>query len=408
MKLTNKDQPTVTSMKEIDVSKFEFDIANSGMVPAFVIYNRNTGKIIASDDVPRFMTIKARLRTSYFDTQAKLLKYEHENIPIVKCSLLKNTNPYKNLMKNFEYAYSNLCLEVPADQPLKTKADSATPLYSYLTVAAYPCSLEDETQCESFDTVLSLSLAIGYSKHYIQFADYENPFKSIYYYREELNVMPNIGTTVYNFIRKIDLVDQTSAIFNSVARGSALVVEREEASSHYRENVTRCTEAEIDSFSCKAYINFEIRSSGEVEVMTRIYSDFFSAFSEIGGFKEVVFTAVIILYFAYNNILMNKYLRSQLLDTTSLKEFIRKDNFTTTRTAKKPTVNEKSLRSHEPATVSQTTISKPLQTTTLTANTPQAPHPLHRSHSFDTGSTSPHPTTRPQTTQSQKPASSFP
>jgi hypothetical protein len=60
------------------------------------------------------------------------------------------------------------------------------------------------------------------------------------------------------------------------------------------------------------------RSSGETETVTRIYTEILQAFAEVGGFKEIVFIGMFIIYSLYNQYYMDKYLREKLLPSNAL------------------------------------------------------------------------------------------
>ena len=85
--------------------------------------------------------------------------------------------------------------------------------------------------------------------------------------------------------------------------------------------MTVCTTTQIDTGECFPYIYFNFEYSGTVNFITRTYVDFLTAFGNIGGFKELVFMSMLVLYSLYNEIMRKKYLNSKMVDIENTKIF---------------------------------------------------------------------------------------
>lgn len=101
----------------------------------------------------------------------------------------------------------------------------------------------------------------------------------------------------------------------------------DEASIRYlpRPASSSCGEAEIASGQCLPHTVIRYIYSGDVSYITRTYVDFLTAFGNIGGFKELVFMSMLVLYSLYTEVMRKKYLNSKMVDIENTKIFFEND-----------------------------------------------------------------------------------
>ena len=78
--------------------------------------------------------------------------------------------------------------------------------------------------------------------------------------------------------------------------------------------VAYCTEAQIDGGSCEPYMEIIWRSAFEKLKIQRRYKTSFEAFSEIGGFVDLINYGILAIYFYYNTRSYLRFIRSQLIE----------------------------------------------------------------------------------------------
>ena len=89
--------------------------------------------------------------------------------------------------------------------------------------------------------------------------------------------------------------------------------------------MSACSNASIYGRTCPPYLSYRYAHSGTVQYITRSYVDFLSAFGNIGGFKELVFMSMLVLYSLYNEVMRKKYLNSKMVDIENTKIFFEND-----------------------------------------------------------------------------------
>lgn len=324
-RLTDKSQPSVMTVSDMDMEKAVYDITNSGLIPVFVTYNKYTGQLLNIEEMASMITMRAIYRTARFSSETKKVDMVDVYIPIIDCLQLANPVPYKDIYNYEELNGYRVCLDIPTNVTLNIAGDRSSHKISSLSslrIEVLPCSLADSTKCDPMSRLAEYSVGMGYNKQYISFPQFDNPIKRYYYFREEINLMPTTGTVMLNFIKQAHIYDQTSAIFDASYTGSLIQIAREELGASSRPSQMTCTTAMIDAFQCFPYYAIEYRSCGLTETFTRVYPDFFSVFAEVGGFKEVLLTCICITYVFYNGFFKDRHIRSEILDIPSVQSLL--------------------------------------------------------------------------------------
>ena len=152
----------------------------------------------------------------------------------------------------------------------------------------------------------------------MRFADFDNPIRPAFYAREEINMQRNVASKLFQYLKKTVIKDETNYVQPKHEDQIAEDTDREEFSTLERDGSSYCFESTIQAGGCQPYLTIEYRSSGLQDTCVRSYTNIIDAVSNIGGFKELVFMGVVVVYTFYNDFFMNRYLVSEFVLPNSL------------------------------------------------------------------------------------------
>ena len=322
MRVFDKTSPVVTQLKEYDLNNYNFDIYKSDLLPRFIMIDKPTGAIIPAKQASKLVTFKAKYAMFAFDMVTKTLGEISTPISVVPCMALQNKEPYAFLWEQgFDKgptAFGLSCLELPTDlTSIIVKGNKFSDQNVFLKVEMYPCSLPNALDCASAAQINNVRMAILTQKRYIDYRDYYDPVKAITNLREDISLMQAAGVSLYNYIKKTVIEDETNFFMPKSPEREFYEITFEENNSFMRSGSTICTPTEINSVpvasTCTPYVIMEWRSSGLQETYTRTYTDLMTAFSDVGGFKELVLLGAIIIYAFYNGYYKEKYIKQSII-----------------------------------------------------------------------------------------------
>ena len=317
--------PTVFQTSTSNLGDAKFNLKDSELLPTFVFLNRSTNTPIPAiyhslftTQVAEFIYTSNNLVTSTIDTN----KIQYFVKP---CLEITNRKPYERYFSDSTFvaaAFLFSCIELPENTDFLIYGDRISTSMGRLALQSYPCSLPNPLMCLPSAAFVQFEMGVITFRKYIQYSDFKDPIKAHLVPKESLNFIEAIGTIVTTQINKVTLEDNTNLALKQSENREYLNIVSEQVTSTSRPLQTYCTVAEISSYVCSPYVTIEYRVSSVFYKFQRTYTDLMSAFSDIGGFKELVFIVAIAVYIIYNNIVLGKTLERTILDAESIQGFV--------------------------------------------------------------------------------------
>ncbi len=300
----DRNHPLVLCTKESDLENVQYKLKYTNLMPSFILYNKKTLQPESLDLLSKFSTLKADYWRSYYDFEKFVSVEQIVSLDMKPCLSLINKRPYQWIFDNSNYtmnAINFVCFEIPENMDLTVRGGRASSEITAFRVFAYPCSLPDQSKCEAYSRYSGYSLISFNVRKYITFSDFNQPVKIAVNTREEINLQKSLGKKYFQFLKKFVIHDETNYLQPKTEDKEEEDIEREEVNLYERDGKTACSLSQIEGGLCDPYLSIEFRSSGLQDTCVRTYTNIIDAVSNIGGFKELVFMGVVVVYTFYND-----------------------------------------------------------------------------------------------------------
>jgi len=305
----DQENPFVLITRSNEPVNTFFHLEQDQMLPVIALYDTKTRSVASLEVFGSTASITASHSKSFFDFSKLAITVDATMISVKQCALLENKEPYewmftsqtfKQISKDF------MCLDVPRGFKVLIKGTRFTDAFNSLAIDILPCSLADQSKCLSEQQLRRYNIILITLQKYVDFKNYPAPVKFAYTSREEVNFLRDKQTVLYSYLKSTRIQNSKNWFQRAHEEKSFTDVHREEVSSAERDPQSVCTKKQIEDSSCQPYIRIEYRSSGILDTCVRTYTDVFDAVSNIGGFKELVFMGVVVVYTFYNDFFMNE------------------------------------------------------------------------------------------------------
>lgn len=325
IRIFDRTNPTVTAMKEYDLANFRYDLHNSELLPIIILLEKSTGRVITAQEAPKYVTFRAKYAAFVFNETSNTLGEISASIPVGLCDSLQNRKPYQYYWDedygSGSMASSLLCLDVPSALPeLNIQGNKFSLEHYFMRVELLPCSLPNKLDCATSQQINDVRLGMMTKKKYLDHKNFSNPIHKINNLREEISLMQTGGVTLFNYVKKTIVQDETNLLQPKNEDKEFLEISYEENNPFMRSGMIDCTVQDIDAFprKCDPYVIMEMKSSGLQETYTRTYTDLMTAFSDIGGFKELVLLGAVLIYTYYNGHYKDRHIVESIVPLSAL------------------------------------------------------------------------------------------
>ena len=317
LNILDRSTPNVLCNRESDIDRYSYQLYDSGVLPSINVYDKVNLTPRLLETLNKLVTVKADYWVSKYDYVLTKNIETTTPIELVPCLELKNKEPYAWIFSNPLYektAFTSVCLEVPKNMDLSIRGNRASFVDSRaVRIFVYPCSLANPSDCIQPTEFIKYSLLMFNIKKFVKYSDFNDPIKHYINVREELNLQVSNGNKYFNFVKQTVVKDNTNIFQPSHEDWKAIDIDREEINQIPRSGTISCTAQQVSDKTCESYFSVEFRSAGVQDNCSRTYSDVVDSISNIGGFKELLFMGMIILYSFYNDRFMNKYIISEFI-----------------------------------------------------------------------------------------------
>ena len=187
--------------------------------------------------------------------------------------------------------------------------------YRRMRINIYPCSLSNPSDCAPVEDLAAL--AIG-NFALTKVANYSNK-------RDPLGINADVDSSVFlgightglftTYLKQNLIYDDDRDLLDERLTHTYLDVDKLESRTRTRlSGSIHCTVAQIDGGLCEPYVEISWKSSFEKMIIQRKYTTPFEAFSEIGGFCDLISYGIMTFYVYYSTKSYARFVRSQLVE----------------------------------------------------------------------------------------------
>lgn len=313
------DNPRVTISSERKNKYPDVNLVENEFLPSLGFVN--VTRALPSTELDRFLTmvaVKIELKFNSGEVQGTYTPISTQNF--VDCQNSKNSEYIAELAKQsgsyqmFKLGLIN-CPEDPTDTDFWSVRGVPNDLpFYYISYMVYPCSLPDPTQCATAEEVSKLEMTNSFASRFYKLSDKKNPVKLLFEYnRFTVALDPSrIGVSRMHFAN-VKIMDEDIDFKNAGLNKEFFKIGNIYTYSKARPASIHCTKLQIMTGVCIPYVETRIMSGSNEETVLRVYPKLFSTISELGGFGDLIFIAVGMIYFWYNNYYFNKQEEGEIL-----------------------------------------------------------------------------------------------
>ena len=249
-----------------------------------------------------------------------------ETFPVVLTANLKNPAVKKLAIKAFltsritdkldSYSYFGEAMVVPDLEPddFWISGSKFNLPYRRLRIKIYPCSLHNPSDCVPVEALAETTLGNAAMAKVANYSNKHSPLGG--HVDIDGFLYLGVGHTVLftNFVKENVIYDDDSDLRNERLTHTYLDIDKFESGTRTRlSGSTHCTVAQIDGGLCEPYVEITWRGSFEKMIIQRRYKTLFQAASEIGGFCDLIFYGILLVYWSYTTRFYTRSIRAALV-----------------------------------------------------------------------------------------------
>ena len=310
------ENPQVTVSLESAQEYSAMSLADEGISFSLMLFNGT--HFFNSTTLSRYVTLKALI--TRFDvhnvTGEGLLNQTLADI--VECDKIEEEfrqpsleEAYKSGNLNHYYSQS-YCPKLRAEH--WTLQGSATkPPYNYVSLLILPCSLADTRECANLKELSVTYAFINYVSKSLNFTEKLKSVKSILDTDTQVLLNPSASNNKMFYFKENIVLDDDQDYRDPHTSNRFINVEKILSTSGARDGSTSCTPQQIKDVICFPYVIVDLKYGGKISRIHRKYEKLFATISEIGGFGDLIYIALGILYLVYNRFVYERWLRGQII-----------------------------------------------------------------------------------------------
>lgn len=316
------ENPRVTISSERGNEWPELNIQDEGLFGVF-FFSTPFGPIPVKD-IPKYLTIRMTKQTYSINPKNpnETIWTSEGPLKYVDCRKTKVREDIMNDHLNSSgaaYFYNHgflLCPENTENWDIwKISGSPNTLPWTFIKVDFLPCSLPNEADCvpkDAFSYIRGRFSAI--SKNY-KLSDKENPIQSLY--QSDMILYGINPYTVETHIKKIKetfVYNEDKDFVGSKLKAKFFAFSDKTVYTSYRSGSSYCPPEKVNSPYCVPYTSTFFTSGSEKEKVLRLYPKLFSTVSELGGFGDLIFILVGLIYSFYISYHYKKFVKKNILD----------------------------------------------------------------------------------------------
>ena len=237
----------------------------------------------------------------------KILTYKNIRLNATRCANVLDKFPYFKKSDAFDDSLvrSAHCFFPPDDlkDQYWIKGQPLDSYFSSFDIKIWPCSLDDRSQCDSSRSVEGHTMLLVYPTPDLDYSKIDNFLDWIGFADTNFDITPSVIQKYSFTFKHFEVFDQQDVFSNPKKRREFFAVQNSlGVNTERNERELYCPKGQIGGphSTCSPYLHLSFSSSNRVETVTRTYTSLIKALAEIGGFVELVFLFVGLIYFIFN------------------------------------------------------------------------------------------------------------
>ena len=310
-------QPAVLQDVSTVLEYPEVDLIAERRITAIIFFNNSVP--ITPNLVPLFVTAHSILKTQEAVQSGGKISLQNTLVsrPLIPCKnvapeILKLLSIGDESQAQYLMNYA-LCPEYNL-QDFKVVGKASDILSKSFEIIIYPCSLGPD-KCVSQETVSKFAFTYAHIEPSFNMSNCDHPISYAWNPNDYYHV--NIGAVqiTSNQLVKTEVWND-GGLFSSVKLVSSAYSQGYQSTvSKYRDPTSvQCATVPVTEANCTPYLIFQNFSGPKTEKLTRSYKGAIETIGEIGGIRDIIFTAAIAIYWLFHSKLTCKEVVSQVYD----------------------------------------------------------------------------------------------
>ena len=305
------NSPVVVQQPSFNQNYPAIDMKANNMIPYFVVYagGSTTSPVNASQAAAYFTFTLSYITyvqtyVNGTNTQVQTLNYTIA----MPCSIVdpmpvNSTTPISII----NYQQYGLCFNTSALPSTTVRGNSGDQFMSVLSLVVHPCILL--TGCVSTTQSESSSFVAALRNPILNLSNYEHPLSYFLLPNQFVYVNPTITQRTVSNLGVTEVWDNNGMFSSDSLRVNYSTVNPTFPNPIRRNQVVAtCNSTLILAGLCLPYYRYDYFSSGSYLKITRYYTGAIETMANIGGLRDIIFTAFIFIYMGYNRWFKKSYL----------------------------------------------------------------------------------------------------
>ena len=327
--------PEVSISTKYSLKSPKFDLVKENIIIPLTIAT-NMGPLTSKanpNGVNKYATIIGFIQKNLVNEQTG--REERRNVLVIRykpCHQIEQKiSWFLDLFKGHKRSYDliqnfGLCPEITKEsKDYFVDSKFQDPPSYQLRVFIFPCSLPDASQCEDLSQIKDKTAVIGIVKKGFDASNLTNPVSVFPEFDGIQDFDMKIHKRSYYKLKKNEIWDQRMDFFDPKLRLEYADYALDYSDYKIRDETQKHCDYSLlldpDQDECVPYFSYVFNGSSEKMIITRKYPMFFGSLGEIGGTAEIISLVLMMLYGWYNQYFLGEYVRGEVFDEETKKEF---------------------------------------------------------------------------------------
>lgn len=312
------ESPEISSYNQYTPEYPKMDLYDEKIFIAIFFLDIKSNGVLPFDKIEKYFTLRGQVNTIDFSVEnpENLERKDVLSYKFIPCKDIKNPqilSPLETHLGTKQLLLSSaLCPDISEsdfDKYFIQGKPAAPPMTSsYFSI--YPCSLPNKDDCAPEEDVNLIQIAIAETEKSLDMSNFQDPITPIVKIDRRFYVRVKSYTHLKFWYKLNEIWDETFDLTDAKKRFSFVDFDYIERDLVDRTRVeVYCTYEDILNSNCDDYLLVENYVTGKKVIYKRTYNKLLQSLADLGGFKEVVFVLLGVIYSIFLILRPNKMLR---------------------------------------------------------------------------------------------------
>ena len=308
------DTTQTNVLQEVSTSEVypEMNLVKAKRFSSFMVFEGGR-KPIPSKQVDRLFTFQSVVRRQEVEPGDRF-SFQIDTIrkPLIPCSELpaemqERVIPKDETAKMYVLSFG-LCPQYNEEEFI-VRGKRSDKVFHEIDIEVLPCSLVPATKCAKAETLVKMTLVHAHVEPVYNMSNYHDPVDHVW--------NPD---DLYFFNLGLQQIIKTQLMTTQIWNDGGLLSQARQATSQVTAEKTNlmtiarsadsitCTPESVGGHQCRVYMKFQTISGGKVQKFIRSYKGAIETIGEIGGIRDIVFTAALAIYWLFHSKLTKKFM----------------------------------------------------------------------------------------------------